>query len=58
MVANRGKDGRRDWRDVVFEVIFEADTAAGKWFDIILILCILLSVAVVMLDSVGSVKAD
>ena len=52
-----GKDGQRRWRDVLFEVIFEADTPAGKWFDIILILCIVLSVAVVMLDSVGSVNA-
>ncbi|MBN2269070.1 MAG: ion transporter [Sedimentisphaerales bacterium] len=53
-----GKDGQRGWRDVLYEVIFEADTAAGKWFDIILILCIVLSVAVVMLDSVGSVNAE
>ncbi len=53
-----GKDGQRRWRDVVFEVIFEADTAAGKWFDIVLIICIVLSVAVVMLDSVGSVNAE
>ncbi len=53
-----GKDGQRRWRDVLFEVIFEADTPAGKWFDIILILCIVLSVAVVMLDSVGSVNAE
>jgi len=52
------KDGQRRWRDVLFEVIFEAHTAAGKWFDIILILCIVLSVAVVMLDSVGSVNAE
>lgn len=58
MSESTAKDGRRRWRDVAFEVIFEADTAAGKWFDIILILCIVLSVAVVMLDSVGSVKAD
>ena len=53
-----GKDRGRGWRDVLFEVIFEADTAAGKWFDIVLILCIVLSVAVVMLDSVGSVNAE
>ncbi len=42
---------KRNWRDVLFEIIFEADTAAGKWFDVILIICILLSVVVVMLDS-------
>ncbi len=39
------------------EIIFEADTPAGKWFDLLLILSILLSVFVVMLDSVASVRA-
>ncbi|MHC4434667.1 MAG: ion transporter [Planctomycetota bacterium] len=48
---------QRGWREVLFEVIFEADTPAGKWFDIVLIVCILLSVATVMLDSVGSINA-
>ena len=37
------------------EIIFEADTPAGKRFDIILIASILLSVTVVMLDSVNSI---
>jgi voltage-gated potassium channel len=46
----------RDWRDVLFEVIFEADTTAGKWFDVGLIICIAASVAVVMLDSMEKVK--
>ena len=45
----------RSWRKKSFEVIFEADTPAGKWFDIALIICILLSVMVVMLDSVSSI---
>ncbi len=49
--ANRG------WREVVFEIIFEAETPAGKWFDIVLIICISLSVLTVMLDSVSSVRA-
>jgi len=52
-----GNKGDRGWRDVLFEVIFEADTAAGKWFDIALIMCILLSVATVMLDSVSEIAA-
>jgi len=39
----------------MFEIIFEANTPAGKWFDIILIICILLSVIAVMLGSVNSV---
>ena len=45
------------WRQKLFEIIFEADTPAGKWFDIVLIICILLSVIIVMLDSVSSVRA-
>lgn len=38
------------------EVIFEADTPVGKAFDIMLIVCILASVAVVMLESIESVR--
>ncbi len=44
------------WRSKIHEVIFESDTPAGKWFDIALILCILLSVIAVMLDSVKSIN--
>lgn len=40
------------------EVIFEADTRAGKLFDLLLIWSILISVAAVMLDSVRTVRAD
>ena len=47
----------RPWRKTLFEVIFEADTPAGKWFDILLIISILASVTVVMLDSVGAIQA-
>ncbi|HKL48551.1 MAG TPA: ion transporter [Desulfuromonadales bacterium] len=35
------------------EIIFEADTPAGKAFDLLLIISIMLSVTAVMLDSVG-----
>ncbi len=48
----------RSWRDRLFEIIFEADTPAGKWFDIALIIVILLSVLTVMLDSVASIRAN
>lgn len=58
MNENTVKNKRRGWRDVAFEIIFEADTAAGKWFDIVLLVCIVLSVAVVMLESVGGIKAE
>ncbi len=47
----------RGWRLRVYTVIFEADTRAGRWFDQTLIACILLSVAVVMADSVPSLAA-
>jgi voltage-gated potassium channel len=46
------------WRGVLHEIIFEADTAAGRWFDIALIWCIVASVLVVMLESVGSIRAQ
>lgn len=45
------------WQQKIHEIIFEADTPAGKWFDIILILCIFLSVIAIMMDSVKSLKA-
>lgn len=38
------------------EIIYEADTAAGKLFDVVLIFCILASVSVVMLDSIRAVR--
>ena len=43
-------------RNRLHEVIFEADTPAGKLFDVSLILCIAISVTVVMLDSVASLQ--
>ncbi|MBK8983878.1 MAG: ion transporter [Ignavibacteria bacterium] len=46
------------FRKKIYEVIFESDTPAGKWFDIILIVVILLSVITVMLDSINSVKSQ
>ena len=39
------------------EIIFEADTRAGKFFDIALLVAILLSVATVMLESVNSISS-
>lgn len=46
------------WRARVHEVIFEADTPAGKKFDLALLCCILLSVLAVIIDSVESVHRD
>ncbi|WP_338416289.1 ion transporter [uncultured Sphaerotilus sp.] len=43
------------WRLRMYIVIFEADTPAGRWFDLALIGMILASVAVVVLDSMAEV---
>jgi voltage-gated potassium channel len=43
-------------KETIHEIIFEADTPAGKWFDVLLIISILASIFVVMADSVGSVR--
>jgi len=43
-------------RNKLHEIIFEANTPTGKWFDIILILAIALSVITVMLDSVLGIQ--
>ncbi|MDA7803053.1 ion transporter [Crocinitomix sp.] len=42
----------KPWQKKLHEVIFEADTFAGKLFDIILLIAIVLSVLVVMIESV------
>jgi voltage-gated potassium channel len=46
------------WRRRLYAVIFESDTRAGRLFDVALIACILASVVVVMLDSVGPIRAQ
>ena len=49
---------KKTWKDNLHEIIFEADTPAGKVFDISLIITILLSVLVVMLESISIVRAE
>ena len=44
-----------NWRHKLHEVIFEAETPAGKLFDVVLIFCILSSVTAVILESVESI---
>ncbi len=46
------KSDLKSWRLKMHEVIYEADTFAGKLFDIILLILIVLSIIVVMLESV------
>jgi voltage-gated potassium channel len=45
------------WRQKLHTVIFEADTRAGRAFDVALIFCILASVAVVILESIAPIDA-
>ncbi|MFA5620363.1 MAG: ion transporter [Weeksellaceae bacterium] len=51
------KENRRELREKVFEIIFEADTFYGKLFDICLLITILISVFLVMLESVPLINA-
>lgn len=49
--------GRRRWQARAHEIIFGSDTPAGKLFDIVLIVAIVLSIAVVMLDSMEAFRS-
>jgi voltage-gated potassium channel len=49
---------RAAWRDTLREIIFEAETPAGKAFDIGLLIAIILSVVAVLLESVADVRAQ
>jgi len=42
----------KNWRDKLHDIIYEADTPAGKLFDIVLLIAILASIVLVMLESV------
>ncbi len=46
------------WRLRLYTIIFEADTRAGRLFDLALIGLILLSIGVVMADSTASLRAE
>lgn len=45
-----------NWKEKIHEVIYEADTKAGKVFDVALLIIILISLAVVVLDSVDEIS--
>ncbi|UZO79378.1 ion transporter [Aquimarina sp. ERC-38] len=46
------KDKITGWKQKVHEIIYEADTPAGKLFDVLLLIMIILSIIFVMLESV------
>jgi voltage-gated potassium channel len=48
---------RAPWRDRLHTVIFESDTPAGRLFDEVLLVAIVLSVTAVMLESIPEVRA-
>ncbi|AXG70987.1 cyclic nucleotide-gated potassium channel [Kordia sp. SMS9] len=46
----------KSWKSKLHEIIYEADTPAGKLFDIVLLILILASIALVMLESVDEFR--
>ncbi len=55
--SHKPEQSNRRWQLTLHEVIFEADTFSGKLFDVLLILCIVLSVIGVMIESMASVRS-
>ncbi|PRC94315.1 ion transporter [Solimicrobium silvestre] len=56
--TSNGTAQNRDWRDRLYTIIFEADTDAGRRFDKMLLVLIVLSVATVIIDSVGAIRSN
>ncbi|HEY9114069.1 MAG TPA: ion transporter [Bacteroidales bacterium] len=49
---------RPEWKEKWYRIIFEADTPSGKFFDVVLLAAIALSVVIVMLDSVSDLHLN
>ncbi len=58
MISEGKESPLAGWRKRLYEIVFEAETTAGKAFDIVVIWLILISVAVVLLESVKSIRED
>ena len=56
MLTSPKKKPDISWRARLHAVIFEAETRLGRLFDVVLMVCIMVSVLVVMLDSVKSIR--
>lgn len=41
-----------NFREKLHEIIFEAETPAGKWFDVVLLIAIVINIAVILIESV------
>lgn len=48
---------QNNWKEKLHDIIYEADTPAGKLFDVILLFFILFSIVLVMLESVESIDS-
>ncbi len=48
--------GYSSWRRKLWEIIFEAETPAGKAFDVVLLVCIVVSILAVVLESVAGIR--
>jgi voltage-gated potassium channel len=46
---------KKNWKSKLHEVVYEADTPAGKIFDIVLLILILVSIIAVMLESIEEI---
>lgn len=51
-------NANKNWKEKIHEIIYEADTPAGKLFDLILLIIILASIVLVMLESVKPIYED
>ena len=46
------------WRGRIHEIIFEADTFEGKFFDVVLLIMILISIVAVSIESIPTIDID
>lgn len=51
------KSNTKNWKEKLHEIIYEADTPAGKLFDVVLLIAIIASIVLVMLESVNSINS-
>jgi voltage-gated potassium channel len=54
--GNQTPTDRASWREKLWLIIFEAETPAGKAFDVALLVAILVSVAAVLLESINWIR--
>lgn len=57
-MAEPRTEEHQGWRDRLHEIVFEADTRAGRAFDLWLIVAILASIAVVVLSTMPSARVE